>query len=240
MHAEAMKERFEMRLAESTLEQVDVWRARQNDVPSRSEAVRRLVETGLSVTGDRKQIKLSDGEKLISMMLCQLFKNLKLRGDINPEFVEAAIDGGHYWALEWKYPDIFQGREHSGALVTEVLQVLDMWRFLERGYRTLSVKDKKRVAKEAEPLGEHVSFDGFDGNGEAEYISVAHLLIEKLDRFSEFKGRDLNAHMPTIDTHKRMSSVFEPLRSTLAGRELNAPEIIEILKARLHPSRRKP
>jgi uncharacterized protein YfbU (UPF0304 family) len=167
-------------------------------------------------------------------------KSLKLRGGIEPGFVEAAIDGGHYWGLELAYPGIFHGHEDSGAVVNEVLQVLDMWRFLERSYHGLSVKDKKRVAKEADPLGEHVSFDGFDGNGEAEYISVARFLIEKLDRFSEFKGRDLNAHMPTIDTHRRMRSVFVPLSRTLAGRELNAPEVIEILKARLHPSRRKP
>jgi metal-responsive CopG/Arc/MetJ family transcriptional regulator len=46
MSPENMTERFEMRLGQSVLEKVDAWRAGQSDVPSRSEAVRRLVETG--------------------------------------------------------------------------------------------------------------------------------------------------------------------------------------------------
>jgi uncharacterized protein YfbU (UPF0304 family) len=46
--------------------------------------------------------------------------------------------------------------------------------------------------------------------------------------------------MPTIDAYRRMLSVFEPIRGTLTGRDLNAPEIIEILNAMMHPSRRKP
>jgi hypothetical protein len=37
----------------------------------------------------------------------------------------------------------------------------------------------------------------------------------------------------------RMLAVFEPMRRTLTGRELNADEIIAILKAWLHPSRRE-
>jgi len=44
--------------------------------------------------------------------------------------------------------------------------------------------------------------------------------------------------MPTLDTHRRMFSAFEAIRAKLTGRELNAAEIIEIMKAKLHPSRR--
>jgi hypothetical protein len=40
--------RFELRLDESTLEKIDVWRSNQTDSPSRSEAVRKLVAAGLS------------------------------------------------------------------------------------------------------------------------------------------------------------------------------------------------
>ena len=106
-----MTERFEMHLGQSVLEEVDAWRARQGDLPSRSEAVRRLVLAGLAESGASRAIRLSDGEKLTLIMLCQLFKRLKLEGEIEPEFVEAAIDGGHYWGLEWKYPGIFHGWE---------------------------------------------------------------------------------------------------------------------------------
>jgi uncharacterized protein len=172
-------------------------------------------------------------------MLCELFKQLKLKSEIEPEFVEAAIHGGHYWGLDWKYPGIFHGHEDAKAVVTEVVNVLDMWSFLESGFGKLSKKDKDRVAAEAASFGKLV-FSGFDGNNESEHMGVAHFLMDELDRFSGFKGRDLNAHMPTIDTYRRMLSVFEPIRGTLTGRDLNAQEIIEILKAMVHPSRRKP
>ena len=240
MSTEAMTERFEMRLGQAVLEKVDGWRARQDDLPSRSEAVRRLMEAGLGATEGARQIKLGDGEKLILLMLCELFKQLKLKSEIDPEFVEAAIHGGHYWGLDWKYPGIFHCHDDAKAVVTEVVDVLDMWSFLESGFGKLSKKDKDRVAAEAASFGKHVVFAGFDGNNESEHLGVADFLIEELDRFSGFKGRDLNAHMPTIDGYRRMLSIFEPIRGTLTGRDLNAPEIIEILKAMIHPSRRKP
>ncbi len=239
MNTETMTERFEMRLGQSVLEKVDAWRVRQDDLPSRSEAVRRLVEAGLGATGGNSEIKLGDGDKLILGMLCQLFKQLKVKSEIEPEFVEAAIHGGHYWGLEWRYPGIFHGHEDAKAVVTEVVDVLDMWSFLESGFVKLSKKDKDRVAAEAAPFGKRVVFAGFDGNNESEHRGVALFLINELGRFSGFKGRDLDAHMPTIGAHRRMFSVFEPIRRTLTGRDLNASEVIELLNARMHPGRRK-
>lgn len=41
-------ERFELRLSMELLARVDEWRRTQADLPSRSEAVRRLMEIGLS------------------------------------------------------------------------------------------------------------------------------------------------------------------------------------------------
>jgi len=238
MNAQAMTERFEMRLGESVLEQLDSWRAKQDDLPSRSEAVRRLVEAGLA-EGSARRITFADGEKLIIMMLCQLFNHLKVKGEIDPAFVEEVIYGGHYWALDWGYEGLFHRHEDAAIVVSEVVDILDMWRFLESGFRELSKKDRDQVAKEAEPFGKNVLFLGFDENGEGEHIRVARFLIEKLGRFTEFKGRDLNAHMPTLGMHRRMLAVFEPIRSNLIGRDLNAAEIVKILEEKLHPSKRK-
>ena len=241
MSAQAMTERFEMRLGASVLEDVDAWRARQHDLPSRAEAIRRLIEAGLEATsGGEKQTRLADGDKLILLMLRDLFKQLKLKnGEIDPDFIAEVIFGGHSWGLEWQYTGIFHRHEDAKAVVSEVVDVLDMWSFLESGFHKLSKKDKARVAAEAEPLGKHVVFSGFDGNNESEHIGVARFLIEQLGRFTCFKGRELNAHMPSIDAYRRMVAVFEPIRRTLTGRGLNADEIIDILKAWLHPSRRK-
>jgi hypothetical protein len=46
-------------------------------------------------------------------MLCEMYKHLKLEGEIDPAFVERTLHGGHYWALEWKYPGIFDRHEDS-------------------------------------------------------------------------------------------------------------------------------
>lgn len=237
MNAQAMTERFELRLGPSVLEALDSWRARQDDLPSRSEAMRRLVEAGLSKS-ERRQLSLSEGERLITIMLCDLFKHLKVESEIEPDFVEEVIYGGHYWGLDWKYSGLFHSHTDSEAVVSEVVDILDMWRFLERGFNELSKEDMEQVAADAKPFGEHVVFSGFDGNGEGQYIGVARFMIDQLDHFTGFKGRDLNAHMPMLGIHRRMLSVFEPIRATLIGRELSAAEITRILQEGPHPSRR--
>jgi hypothetical protein len=239
MNAQAMTERFEMRLGQSVLDELDSWRARQDDLPSRSEAVRRLVEAGLG-EGAEKRIVLSNGEKLIALMLCQLSRHLRVEGDFEPAFVEKAINGGHCWALGVEYPDEFHVKEDAPAVVDEVMDILFMWRLIERGFEALSKKDKDRVAVEAKPFGEHVKFSGFDGIHESEHIGVARFLIEQMGQFTEFKGRNLDAGTPMLDACRRMLSVFQPLRKNLIGRyHLSAAEIIKILQAQSHPSNRK-
>ena len=110
-----------------------------------------------------------------------------------------------------------------------------MWSFLEDGYAALSEADRERVATEAEPFGKDVRFLGFDGNNETSHMGAAHFMVNDLDRFAAFAGRDLNSHAPSIDGYQRMYDVFEPIRSALAGRQLSADEIIQILQARRFP-----
>jgi uncharacterized protein len=212
-------ERFEMRLDQMTLETVDAWPSQQGDFPSRAEAI-------------------SDGERLIISILSDVHKHLKIKGD-DADFVMDAIYGGHYWGLGWKYSGLFHGHKDSKQVVSEVVDVLDMWSFIESAYAKLSPKDKARIEKEAEPFGKHVHFRGFDGNNETEHLGIARFLIDKLERFSSFEGRDLNSHMPSVETYRRMLRVFEPMRSSLVGRELGASEIIELLNEKTHPEHRK-
>ena len=61
------------------------------------------------------------------LMLCEVYKRLKIKSDIDPAFVEAAIFGGHYWGLSWKFPGIFHGHEDNEQVVSEAGDVLDMW-----------------------------------------------------------------------------------------------------------------
>ena len=43
-------ERFEMRIPSDWLAKVDDWRRQQDDLPSRAEAIRRLVDLGLAAS----------------------------------------------------------------------------------------------------------------------------------------------------------------------------------------------
>ncbi len=113
-----------------------------------------------------------------------------------------------------------------------------MWSFIEEGYKKLSPEDKARVASEAESFGKHVQFTGFDGNNETEYYGIARFLIDDLERFSIFKGRDLNSHMPSIDRYRRMNAIFEPMRALLTHGGLGTAQIIELLKTKVHPDHR--
>jgi uncharacterized protein YfbU (UPF0304 family) len=228
-------ERFEMRLDEEIIDRVDRWRSGERDLPSRSEAIRRLVDTGLR-TASPDEVRLTDGEKLLAMMIRDLYKNLKVQGDIDPDLVAGVIRGGHYWALKWELDGIYEPKPTEPEVLRLVLDVLDMWQAIERDFEQLSNEDKARVKKEAKPFGSDPKFMGFDGNDESRYASTARFLIEKLGRYERFRGREHNSHMPVIDSYRRMLSVFTPMRATiLAGRDLDASQIVAILKARAYP-----
>jgi uncharacterized protein YfbU (UPF0304 family) len=182
-------------------------------------------------------VKLSDGEKLILSMLCDIHKALKIDNS-TADLVSSAIYSGNLWGLGWGLTGILHGSEPTDEQVKETVEIMDMWYFLEVWHRELSVDDKNIVEQSAAPLGKVVHFNGFDGNGEAEYISIADFLIQKLDRFQSFKGRDLNAHMPTLDAHRRMMAVYSPLRAANRGAALAALQIADILKEQIHPENR--
>src|SRR6266496_1488550 len=230
-------ERFEMRLDQETIDRVDTWRAEQGDLPSRAEAFRRLVDKGLADQSGN-QTSFSGAEKLIVSMLCELYKGLKTRTELDPEFIKDALLGGHNWGLRWRYSGIFEKHRDTEDTVSETVDILDMWSFLEHGYENLSDQDKERVKKEAHPFGDRVHFRGFDGNNETSHYGIARFLVEKLDRFSAFEGRDLNSHFPSTDTYRRMLPVFLPMRQTLMGGRLNPSQIIAILKEQTHPEYR--
>ena len=215
---QALNERIELRMDQDTLQGVDTWRATEADLPSRSEAIRRLVEKALSkASPSNKDPRFSPGETLIVHMLCDLLKAHKLNKEIDPEFVGAALVGGHYWALGWEMTGVFHNHVDSARAVTEVVDTLDMYDILEINFDRLSAKDKARLKEEAEPFGDDVKFRGFDGNNESEHFSIARFLVEDMGRWSRFKKRDMNSHSPAIDSYRRMLA-HVPAHQTHDGR----------------------
>ena len=226
---EAKTERFEMRFDQATLQRLDEWRGRQGEIPSRAEAIRRLIDTALSAKSDRN-VQFSDGERLILYALCDIHKALEIDDGIDVNLITKALIGGHHWALRWEYGGTYlHQHEDDPQVARDVANILDMWLFIERGYDRLTKKEKARVSDETGK--KNVKFIGFDGNNEGGHYSVTYFMVNDLKRFEHFAGRDFNSHTLKVGTYLRMLRVFEPIRDSLVGRGLDASQIIELLNA---------
>ena len=172
-------------------------------------------------------MELSDGEKLILAMQCDLYQHLHVKGGIDPALVMATLGGRHHWGLKWQYTGVLHDEQVDEATVKEVCDILDMWTFIEHGHAALSPADQQLVA---DAVGKDPKFTGFDGNAPGRHMSVAIFLIEQLTRYSNFADRDMNSHgMPPIDRYWRMLGIFKPMRSDLGHTSINAGQIIEVL-----------
>lgn len=223
-------ERFEMRLDSALMDQIDEWRDGQSDVPSRAEAVRQLLEYALSGSL-KKEIQLDKPQRLMVWLLTEILKTQKgyeSRDDIS--LIQEAIYGGHLWALDWELTGLMHSHTDKPEAVRFVVDVLDMWTFIERAFDALSDADKAKLEKEVPYTGKEPKFIGFDGNNETEHMGIASFLIQQMGRFTNFKSRDLNSHMPKVQRYAQMYQVFEPIRAKLVGREMTVEEIIEVLK----------
>lgn len=183
-------------------------------------------------------MKITDGEKLILLMLSELYDKLEVDGEVEPDFIRSAIFSENTWGIPWKYPGIPFEKQETPEIVKEVLDILDMWSMIERSYDNLSDNEKAFVEKEAAPFGKDPMFRGFDGNNESEYMGAVSFLVNDLDRFEEFKGRDFNSHCPSVDTYNRMLGVFKPIFENLNFQPLSTQNLVDIIKEKTHPENR--
>ena len=224
-----LTERIEIRLDEEVLKRVDDWMERTGDASSRSDAIRQLVDIGLgTVTG--KSIHLSAGDKLNFMLLRDLVKHLRVPTETNLDFMSQVIYGGHYWAPTWEMQGLFHDHTDRPADVTLVVNVLDMWSFIEEALEKLPAEEIELV--KAANYDQLPQFAGFDGNNESELMSIAMFFVQDMDRFSRFKGRDFNSHSPSVGRYRRMAAAFEPMRKSLDHRRrLGGKQVVELLEA---------
>lgn len=178
---------------------------------------------------------LSDGEKIIIFMLRDIYKHLGINGEIDPDFITSAISSGNLWALRWELSGILEANPCDEKIVMETCDILDMWRILERNYSELVDDEKSFVDSKA--FGGKPDFQGFDANNE-DHFGVAQFLVEKMNRYENFKNRALNSHSPSIDSHRRMLIAYKAIRSDSQFKSLKSDEIIQILNEQVHPSQR--
>lgn len=187
-------------------------------------------------------MEFSNQQKLIVALLTEIHAGLEIEDGLNPEFVQRAVNGNQGWALSWKYPGLFEETEEDPQTVKFVADVLEMWSLLEISFNALDESGREVLAAAAGPFGAQVEFPGFDGNNESDYLSIARIFVEDLDRWSEFEGRIRNSHMRTVDGYERMLNVFEEIRTAKMNAGdygvLDAEELGRVLSERTHPSNR--
>jgi len=181
-------------------------------------------------------MKLTDPEKLILVMLSEIYEKLGIRGETDTQFLLEAIYQDHTWALSWEMPGIVQCEsDETPPEVEEVMGILDMWHFVETSYESFDATEKDEVDS-AVGAGAGARFMGFDGNNETKHMSIARFLVERMGRFQHFKGREFNAHHPTLYFHRPMVSAFNSIRSTnsLGGdQNLSVSQVIHVLTAHM-------
>jgi uncharacterized protein YfbU (UPF0304 family) len=183
-------------------------------------------------------MKISDGEKLILLMLSEIYERLEIDGEIDSKFIKEAIFSNNLWALPWKYSGIPFEDQEDPEIVGEILDILEMWNLIEYSYSELSEQDKLKLEVDAKPFGKNPKFPGFDGNNESEYMGMASFIVNELNRFEDFKGRSFNSHAPSLDGHRRMLSVFNDVRKNMDFGPLPESSLAKILKERIHPENR--
>lgn len=223
-------ERLELRMDEGQLTRIDDWAGEQTENLTRAEAIRRLIEIGLS-TKSKKVVNFSDGEKMLILMMGDLYEKLQIKdAEMEPKFLADVIYGGHYWAPKWEMNGVFHGHSDDPAELKHVVNVLDMWSFMEEAYETFSADEKALIIQEVGTWANNVVFPGFDGNEEGSQMQIASFLVEKMNRFTRFKGRSMNSHTLTFKRYSDMYRVFEPIRTTLVGKRLSVQQLIALLK----------
>lgn len=172
---------------------------------------------------------LSDGEKLILIMLSDIQQENGIKKSVNPEFIKAAIYYDCLWGLSWEYPGIPFSDSTTPAIVNWLTDILQMWTVIETSFTNLSTEEKQRVEREAHPFGVNPRFSGFEAESESEELKTLTFLVNYLNRFLNFKGRDFNSSIPLSGRYRRMHEVYLPMLPEIRQNRLSADQIIKIL-----------
>lgn len=172
-------------------------------------------------------------------MLCDIYDGTKVQGEFDTDFIRSAVFGEKIWSIPWKYSGIPFDDQVVPEVVKEVIDILDMWSSIEHSVAKLDESQRARLEREAAPFGQSPKFMGFDGNSETQHMSTAAFFVNQLDRFTEFKGRDFNSHMPVVDSYKRMLQPYLAVRNKLAHGPLEVDDLVTILKELTHPENRE-
>jgi uncharacterized protein YfbU (UPF0304 family) len=142
---------------------------------------------------------------------------------------ETATDSVSTWRIHWRYTGVFpEPEEDTSPIVQEIADFLHMWSCIEAGFEALDASGQ--MAFRADPDLVPPVFQGFDGTREGEYQGTARYMIEHLECFAAFAGRDLEAHHPVVADYRRILKAFNPVWEPIDGaRTLTLNELRMVL-----------
>lgn len=179
-------------------------------------------------------MKLTSADKLILILLSEIHENLGIQGGVDTKLITESIYSGNTWALSWEFSGVISGESdntnETPMHVNEVVDILDMYSFIENAYDSLSNEDKNKIETTVDTVIFYAKFRGFDGNNEPKHYNAANFLIKQMGRFEIFKDRSLNSHSEMLPRYSNMLKIFNPIRAKLADRSLSCEEIVTLLK----------
>ena len=162
----------------------------------------------------------TQAEKLQILLLCDIYETLGINKDYNTEFIKKAISTDNILAIGLEYPILSNGSELP-AHVQLFTETVEMYITLRNAYSQMSFSDKMLVSNSIDYF-DHATvlyFPGFDGNNEAEYISVGEIYT-----FMEYwPGAILtkNSHTQKAQKYRDMLAIYNPaIRKTMLNGEL--------------------
>lgn len=150
-------------------------------------------------------MKLTDGERLIAIMLAEVMEALKLNREIDPALVKSLLIYNDEWALRRKYPSLFDSEAPADEVVEETSDILWMFSIIESSIKKLKGAEADEAIK-----WPYNQWRGFDGNNDP-HFGVARTLIVELGEFADSrKGVNLNSHtQSSLPRYQRMYEKFD-------------------------------
>lgn len=146
---------------------------------------------------------MSNSERLITVMLAEIMEALNLNKELDPALIKTLVYNNDEWALSRKYPGIYESEAPSKEVVTETGDILWMWTIIESSIAKLTGDEAVEASN-----WHWNKFHGFDGNNDDHY-GVAHTMINHLEEYQDFKGRNLNSHtQTTLPKYQSMNDKF--------------------------------
>ncbi|SEI23624.1 YfbU family protein [Pseudomonas asplenii] len=184
-------------------------------------------------------MEFTDEQKVLIALLTSIHKKLDIDDGLDSGFIQDVIMSGNTWALYWKYPGVFSDCSETPLAVKRVADVLDMWEVLERtlaGFTPAEMAQAKTLADPIRPAA--ARFPGYGANNEEEYL-IVRILVDDLERWTSFSGRDFNAHMAMVDIYDRMLGAFQRVNpKDNWSLTLTVSDFAEVLREIVHPDNR--